>query len=194
MHAPAKQLLLGLMIAAGMQAPAAKADEFKFILGDTTAATLGDHERQPGARIDDVDLAWSFLRGARYRWLGASVGHVEFGELHRSVGTRVRTAYRGGTLSGHLFFPLSHRLILSGEVGVMFWERDFDFRDAVGSFKANDSDASLLLGAGAGYKFTPASPLSATLRYNRFFAVGDPRATGQFNDVDRIAAKIVFAF
>lgn len=145
--------------------------------------------------MDDVTFSWALSGGVRYKWLGASAGYVDFGELHaRGAAFRDRVEYRGATVSGHVFFPLSDQLTLSSEVGVLFWQQNVDFRDSAGSFDASAKDASLLLGLGAGYQFTPDSPFTLTLRYNRFLEVGDQRRTGHDNDIDRIAAGMLFAF
>jgi hypothetical protein len=40
----------------------------------------------------------------------------------------------------------------------------------------------------------PDFPLAITLRYNRYFEVGDQRRTGHDNDIDRFAVGAAFAF
>lgn len=190
------QAAVAVLLVVGAQSAAAERDELNFILGgDTAVAIFQDYERPAGVRVDDVDFSWSFYGGVRYKWLGASAGYVDFGELNANgPAFRDRVEYRGATLSGHVFMPVGDLLTVSGEVGVLFWEQSVDFQDSVGSFNANENDASLLLGLGAGYQFSPTSPFSATVRYNRFFEVGDERRTGHDNDIDRIGVGLVVDF
>jgi opacity protein-like surface antigen len=89
---------------------------------------------------------------------------------------------------------MSEQLTLVGELGALFWQQDVDFRDNIGSFDADEEDASFLFGVGANYQVMPDFPLAITLRYNRYFEVGDQRRTGHDNDIDRFAVGAAFAF
>jgi opacity protein-like surface antigen len=187
---------LALAIAASASAASAEKDALEFLVGGDSAVTIFEGaEHPPGARVDDVDFSWSFYGGVRYKWLGASAGYVDFGELHvHAPGLRERVEYRGATISAHAFLPISEQLTLSGELGVLVWQQAIDFQDSIGAFNADEDGASLLLGLGGGYRITPTSPLSVTLRYNRFFDVGDQRRVGNDNDIDRVGVGLVFAF
>jgi hypothetical protein len=189
-------LLLSLMTIAGAQTAAAESEDFEFILGgDAPVSTSRAYDQPRGARVDNIDFSWSFYGGVRYRWLGASAGRIDFREPRiRGIGLRDRIDPRGETLSGHHFIPLTHRLILSSELGALFWKQRGDYRDQYREFDADRNDASLLLGLGAGYRFTPDSSITATLRYNHFFDVGDARRAGHESDIDRIAVGFLFVF
>jgi opacity protein-like surface antigen len=89
---------------------------------------------------------------------------------------------------------MDERVTLFGEMGALFWEQDVDVSDDLGDFDAEKDDASFLLGAGASYQVVPDFPLAVTLRYNRYFEVGDERRTGHDNDIDRVAAGVAFGF
>jgi len=84
--------------------------------------------------------------------------------------------------------------MLDAEAGVLFWQQDVDFADGIGDFNAEADDASFLAGLGSAYQISPDFPLALTLRYNRYFKVGDEDRTGRDNDIDRVAVGLRFAF
>jgi len=181
--------------ASGANAQLPEDDLQFFVGGDTAVSIFQDYERPPGASVDDVDFSWSFNGGVRYKYAGVSAGYVDFGELHaRAPALRDRVEYRGATLSGHGFLPLNEQLMLDAEAGVLFWQQDVDFTDAIGTFDAEADDASFLAGLGAAYQISPDFPLAVTMRYNRYFKVGDDDRTGHDNDIDRVGVGLRFAF
>jgi len=197
----ATSVLAGLLLALAStgEASADTDTNLQFFLGgDVAAAVFGDYEKSPGDDVDDVDFSWSFFGGVRYGYIGASAGYVDFGELNASGpsngGFVDDIEYDGYSFSVHGFLPLGDRLVLTGEVGALYWDQKVHYEDALGPFRAKESGTSALVGIGAGFQIVPDMGISLTARYTHFFEVGDARRTGHDSDIDRISVGLAVGF
>ena len=196
-------LTLALAVAGvlGVARPAAAQDgtDLQFFLGvDTAAALFGDYEESPGDDVDDVDFSWLVCGGVRYGYVGASFGYVDFGELKArgpaNGGFDDEIDYDGYTLVAHGFLPIGERFVLTAEGGALFWDQRVRYADALGSFRADETGVSGVVGVGAGYQIVPTMGISLTFRYSHFFDVGDARETGHDSDIDRIGFGVAVGF